>query len=289
MNTKNKSSNEWTVLKSEAGQTLQEFLALRMKASKRVAKQHIDARVVRVNGTSVWIAHHKVKANDAIIVASAVKSPTAISSNPQKIKILFEDEYYMVVDKPRGMLVNSSNFSLESIVKKQTGISTVQVSHRLDRDTTGCLIMSKTPDAHEKIVEVFKSHNIVKVYRTVVYGRWSADSSTIELPINDERALTNIKCLKANSEASHLAVRIETGKTHQIRRHLAMSRHPVVGDTVYGPKNVENEKLTKLTYPLLHAVEIEFDHPFNGNRVKVFSPIPQDFFRWMTSLKLIQR
>lgn len=281
-------ANEWIVLKPEAGTSIQEFLALHMKVSKRVAKQHIDARVVRVNGKNIWIAHHVLKQDDVVVVLAPVASPTAISNRVKKLTILFEDADYLVVDKPRGILTNESDFSLESIIRTQTGIATIQASHRLDRDTTGCLLMSKTQAAHDAVIEVFKQHHVIKTYRTVVYGRWDARASTIELPIDGERALTHVHCLFATNAASHLSVRIETGRTHQIRRHLAMARHPVVGDTQYGPKLVEDERLKRLTYPLLHSVELEMEHPTKGGTLKVFSPLPQDFHRWLLALKLIE-
>ena len=141
--------------------------------------------------------------------------------------------------------------------------------------------------AHAAVVAVFKEHRVAKTYRTVVHGRWDAASSTIDLPLDGRRALSQIHCLRANAKASHLAVRIETGRTHQIRRHLAMARHPVLGDATYGPKVVEDLRLMKLTYPLLHAVELEMDHPTRpGELLRVFSPLPQDFHRWLGILRL---
>ena len=278
--------NEWVVAKAEAGISLQEFIAAHMNVSKRVAKQHLDARVVRVNGKSIWIARHSLKPSDVVAVLASVASPTATSNRIKKVKIIFEDADYIIVDKPRGVLVNESDFSLETILRSQTGIDTIQASHRLDRDTTGCLMMSKSQAAHDAVVEIFKQHKVAKTYRTVVYGRWDARSTTIELPIDGERAVSNVFCIRANHDCSHLAVRIETGRTHQIRRHLAMARHPVIGDMQYGPKIVEDERLRALTYPLLHAVELEMEHPINGSRLSVFAPVPQDFHRWLTALKL---
>lgn len=290
MNPKSKNNvAEWTVPKSEAGVSLQEFLASHMRVSKRAAKQHIDGRVVRVSGQSVWMAHHRLKQGDVVSVVASVASPTATSNRLKKLTILFEDDDYLVVDKPRGILTNESDFSLESIIRTQTGIPTIQASHRLDRETTGCLLMSKTQAAHDAVVEVFKRHNVAKTYRTVVYGRWDAAATTIELAIDGERAQTHVHCLRANQDCSHLSVRIETGRTHQIRRHLAMARHPVIGDMQYGPKLVEDERLKKLTYPLLHSVEMEMEHPTKGGTLKVFAPVPQDFQRWLVALKLISQ
>jgi len=183
--------------------------------------------------------------------------------------------------------VNEAPFSLETLLRAQTGNPDLRASHRLDRDTTGCVLFSKSARAHEAVVRVFKEHRVAKTYRTVVYGRWDAESSTIDLPLDGRRALSQVHCLRANARASHLAVRIETGRTHQIRRHLAMARHPVLGDGTYGPKVVEDLRLMKLTHPLLHAVELELDHPTVPDRLlRVFSPLPQEFHRWLGLLRL---
>ncbi|NLB69076.1 MAG: RluA family pseudouridine synthase, partial [Lentisphaerae bacterium] len=266
--------------------TLQDFIAKRLGLSKRAAKQHIDGKVVRVNGKNIWIARHILKFDDLVTVSGQVPSPTAISQRIKKVKIIFEDENYLVVDKPRGILVNESDYSLETVVRTQTGIHSLQASHRLDRDTTGCLLMSKSQEAHEAVIEIFKQHKVAKTYRTVVHGRWDAKSTTIDLPIEGRRAVSNVRCLKSNQDCSHLVIRIETGRTHQIRRHLSMARHPVMGDLEYGPKIIRDERIHRLTFPLLHAVELELEHPVTGEPLRVFSPVPQDFHKWLTALKL---
>ena len=273
--------------RADDGASLQDFLAAKLGVSKRAAKQQIDARVVRVDGQSVWMAHHRMHAGSLVTVAGFVASPTAVSERPDKAKILFEDADYLVADKPRGLLVNESAFSLETLLRTQTGNPDLRASHRLDRDTTGCVLFSKSAAAHEAVVAVFREHRVAKTYRTVVAGRWDAASSTIDLPLDGRRALSLVHCIRANAKASHLAVRIETGRTHQIRRHLAMARHPVLGDGVYGPKVVDDPQIMKLSYPLLHAVELEMDHPTRpGETLRVFSPLPQDFHRWLVRLRL---
>ena len=282
-----KSQKNLLVARSEEGISLQDFPAAHLGVSKRAAKQQIDARIVRVNGQCIWMAHHRLHAGAHVTLAGFAPSPTARSNRPKKVGILFEDEFFLVADKPRGIVVNEAEFSLETLLRTQTGIAELQASHRLDRDTTGCLLFSKTPEAHEAVVRTFKEHLVSKTYRTVVYGKWDAVSSTIDLPLDGERALSNVHCLRGNKLASHLSVRIETGRTHQIRRHLAMARHPVVGDQQYGPKIVEDPRLLNLTYPLLHAVELEFPHPLKpGGKLSVFSPVPQDFHRWLGILRL---
>lgn len=277
----------FAVPRAEDGVPLQDFLAAHLGLSRRAAKQQIDARIVRVDGQSVWMAHHRLRAGAVVAVAGFAASPTAVSRRPKRVEILFEDENYLVADKPAGIVVNDAPFSLETLLRTQTGNPELRVSHRLDRDTTGCLVCSKSAAAHEALVRVFKEHRVAKTYRTVVYGKWDAVASTIDLPIDGRRALSEVHCIRRNAKASHLAVRIETGRTHQIRRHLAMARHPVVGDMQYGPKVVEDPSLMRLSRPLLHAVEIEMAHPLFPDRVlKAFSPLPQDFHRWLAALRL---
>ncbi len=275
------------VPRAEDGVPLQDFLAARLGLSRRAAKQQIDARIVRVDGRTVWMAHHRLRAGAVVSVAGFAASPTAVSRRPKRVDVLFEDGNYLVADKPAGIVVNDAPFSLETLLRTQTGNPELRVSHRLDRDTTGCLVCSKSAAAHEALVRVFKEHRVAKTYRTVVYGKWDAAASTIDLPIDGQRALSEVHCIRANARASHLSVRIETGRTHQIRRHLAMARHPVVGDQQYGPKTVEDPSLARLARPLLHAVEIEMEHPLLPGRVlKAFSPLPQEFHRWLAALRL---
>lgn len=276
----------WTVSDKDSERSLQDFLAQYMGASRRVAKQHIDGRVVWVNGRCVWMARHRLRRGDVVRLAGAVASPTARSALPKSLKVLFEDADFLVVDKPAGLLANASDASAEAVVRAQTGIAGVCAAHRLDRDTTGCLLMAKSKAAYEAAVEVFRQHRVAKTYRCIVYGKWDATSTTLDLPIEGERALTNVACVRANDAASHLVVRIETGRTHQIRRHLAMARHPVIGDRQYGPKEVEDPELQTVDRPLLHAVEMQIDHPTRGGVLKVFSPLPPEFHRWLKALKL---
>lgn len=273
--------------RADDGMPLQDFLSAKLGVSRRAAKRQIDARIVRVDGQCVWMAHHRLRAGAAVTVAGFAASPTAVSGRPAKAKVLWEDPDYLVADKPCGVLVNEADFSLETLLRTQTGNPDLRASHRLDRETTGCVLFSKSDAAHAAAVAVFKRHGVAKTYRTVVAGRWDAESSTIDLPLDGRRALSLVHCLRANSRASHLAVRIETGRTHQIRRHLAMARHPVLGDGVYGPKVVDDLLLMRITHPLLHAVELELDHPLRpGETIKVFSPLPREFHRWLGELRL---
>jgi len=268
------------------GKSLQDFLAQAMDVSRRVAKQQVDARVVWVNGRCVWMARHSLRHGDEVRLTTVVASPTALSNVPKKLTVLFEDDDFLAVDKPAGILANESDKSAEAILRRQTGNPDLRAVHRLDRDTTGCLLMAKSVEAKEAAVEVFRQHQVTKVYRAIVTARWDAKTSTLDLPIEGERAMTHVTCVHANDMASYLIVRIETGRTHQIRRHLAMARHPVLGDREYGPKTVLPE-FQDVERAMLHAVELMLTHPTKPEKIlKMFAPIPKDMHHWLNILKL---
>ncbi len=277
---------EWTVSARDADRPLQDFLTAALGVSRRVAKQHIDGRVVWVNGRCIWMAHHALRRGDLVRVAGRVVSPTARSARPKALRILFEDGDFLAVDKPAGLLANASDASAETVLREQTGLADLRAVHRLDRETTGCLLFAKQAAALEAAIRVFRAHRVSKTYRAIVHGRWSAEATTLDLPIAGERALTQVTCVRANDRASHLLIRIETGRTHQIRRHLAMARHPVVGDRQYGPKTLPDPLLQEVPHAQLHAVELQLDHPTRGGRLKVFAPLPSGFHRWLKALKL---
>jgi RluA family pseudouridine synthase len=279
----------WTVLPQDEGRDLQDFLAQCLKMSRRAAKHQIDGKTVWINDRCVWMARHRLKRGDIVRVTGQVASPTARSSLPRKLVVLFEDDHFIAVDKPAGIVSNASDRSAEALLRVQTGNSAIAAIHRLDRNTTGCLLLAKRERSREAAIEVFRRHDVSKTYRTIVHNRWDAKSTTLDLPIEEERARTNVTCLRATEKASYLLVRIETGRTHQIRRHLAMARHPVMGDRQYGPKELENPELQLVERPLLHAAELQLEHPFREGSLKIFAPLPDDFHRWLGKLKLDRR
>lgn len=280
-------NGQWTVPAKYANASLQDYLAETLGISRRAAKQQIDARAVWVNDRCVWMAHHTLHRGDVVRLPTRVVSPTAISARPKSIRILVEDEDFLVADKPSGVLSEGSDASVEALLRLQTSNPMLRAVHRLDRDTTGCLLFAKDDTAFEAAVEVFRVHHLRKTYRAIVQERWDASSSTLALPLEEERALTHVTCVRANDRASHLLVRIETGRTHQIRRHLAMARHPVVGDRQYGPKSVEDPLLQAVRRPMLHAAELLLQHPLHPEKdLRAFSAIPQDFQTWLKRLKI---
>ncbi len=269
----------FVVSKVEAGQSLQVFLALKLSISKRAAKNMLDDRVVWVNRRCVWMSHHAVRQGDTIEVPSA-SMPKAEAAVPAvKIRVLVEDDHYLVADKPSGMLAVGVG-SAEELLREQTRQPSLRAVHRLDRDTTGCLLLAKSAAAFDAAVALFKTRRVSKIYQAIVYGKYDRSSSTVNQELDGERAVSHIQREAISSDASFLKVKIETGRTHQIRRHLASIRHPVLGDREHGVKFARDPRLLTVPRQMLHASGLELPHPMQtGKSLKAHSPLPADFRR----------
>ena len=155
---------------------------------------------------------------------------------------------------------------------------TLEAVHRLDRDTTGCLLFAKNHAAFTAAVEVFKTHRVSKVYHAVVAGSFKFAHQLIDTPIDGQPAVSKVTREAAGADASFLRVRIETGRTNQIRRHLSSIRYPIVGDRVFGLKNARDPRLMQVPRQMLHASTLTLPHPTVPHaEIKVHSPLPADF------------
>ena len=256
----------------EAGVTLQAFLATHLRLSKGKAKELLDRRVVFVNGRRVWMAKHELRARDEIEVQQVV-APMALKTIP---KILFQDEALLVVDKPAGLLANGVG-SVEERLREHFNLLALEVVHRLDRDTSGCLLLAKNHSAREALVALFGQREVTKVYHALAAGRVPDDVREIRVPVDGEPALTRIERLDANPQASHLKLNIETGRTHQIRKHLLAIRHPVLGDKQYGGRFQPAGMQAEIPRQMLHAAVLVFPHPVTGAAIRCIAPLPPDF------------
>ena len=266
----------FVVSKVEAGQSLQLFLSVKLSISKRAAKNLMDDRAVWVNRKCVWMAHHALHQGDTVEVPAKHKPA---SEAPAKIRILVEDEHYLVADKPSGMVAVGEG-SLEEALRAQTGQSALRAVHRLDRDTTGCLLVAKSGEAFDAAVALFKTRKVTKQYHAIVFGCFDRSSSTVDQALDGERAVSHIQREAVSKDASFLKVRIETGRTHQIRRHLAGIRHPVLGDREHGVKFARDPRLLTIPRQMLHASGLELPHPLlAGKSLKAHSPLPADYRR----------
>lgn len=278
-----------TAGRADTGRTLQDFLAARLGVSKRAAKAAIDAKSVWVNRKCVWMARHTLENGDVVEVSKAAKAAAqaqspAVAGKPRRnvqrthIRVLVETPDFIVCDKPSGIVSSGEGQSVESVLRAQTGIEMLQAVHRLDRDTTGCMILAKSAEAFEKAVEVFKTHSVKKQYVAIVAGRFPYRFHTIDAQLDGQNALSHVALQAAGDDASFLKVSITTGRTHQIRRHLAGIRFPVIGDRTFGLKRARDARIMAVQRQMLHAASIELPDPVRrGEILRAHSPLPADF------------
>jgi len=281
---------------------LQDFLALKFGLSRRTAKAIIDGRSVWVNRKCVWIARFALRTGDTVevpsqVVKGAQKQATA-SRSPQlsqpsqtsqplskrHIRVLWQNDAYLVCDKPAGFVSCDDPKSVETLLREQEGVPTLEAVHRLDRDTTGCLMLAKSHAALLAAIEVFKTHKVSKTYHAIVAGSFKFAHQVIDAPVDNQPAVSRVTRESASADASFLRVRIETGRTNQIRKHLASVRFPIVGDRVFGLKNARDPRFMQVPRQMLHASTLALPNPLDPHaEIKVHSPLPADF---RTVLKL---
>jgi 23S rRNA pseudouridine1911/1915/1917 synthase len=254
---------------------------------------------VSINGKTQK-ASSKVAAGDAVLVL--LPEPEELNVEPENIPldILYEDDDLLVVNKPKGMvvhpaaghssgtLVNALMYHCKDSLSGINGVLRPGIVHRIDMDTTGSLIVCKTDMAHKVIAAQLKEHSIHRCYRAIVHGVIKEDSGVIDAPIgrnptdrkkmaineqNGKRAVTHFKVLKRFRQFTYIECELETGRTHQIRVHMASLQHPLLGDSVYGPA----KSPYKLQGQTLHAMTIGFIHPSTGGYMEFSAPLPAYF------------
>lgn len=248
--------------------------------SKKQAQAAIDSKMVLVNGKRIWIRKHELMENDVVeILIEDQKKPEA-----KRISILWQDADYLIVNKPAYFVTNASDQSIEAKLQNQEKNKSICAVHRLDKETSGCVIFAKSAEAKEIAIPMFRGRDIMKIYRAVTIGKFPATWKEIRTDIKGYRSTTLVKLLDANKQASYLELRIETGRTHQIRRHLADKRHPVLGDKKYA--GTGNELSLEQPRQMLHAYRLIFPHPKTGEAIRATAPLPGDFKRCLAQLKL---
>lgn len=293
----------------ENGVRLDAFVSGTCDVSRSLAADIIDQGLVKVNGKNAKKSA-KLNAGDEISVEMPeLSEPEAI---PQDIPldIVYEDEDLLVVNKPKGMvvhpapgnpdgtLVNALLFHCKGSLSGINGVLRPGIVHRIDKDTSGLLIVAKNDKSHKALAEQIKEHSFKREYRAVVYGNVKNDSGTVNAPIgrdpknrqrmavvyvNSKPAVTHYEVLKRYEGFTFMKFCLETGRTHQIRVHMQMLGHPLAGDPVYGPKKV----ITSLQGQCLHAGVIGFIHPTSGEYMEFSSEIPQYFTEYIKTLKEI--
>lgn len=291
---------EFIVDETVSGQRLDKAVSILCDSISRSSAQIlIDDGNVLVNG-NVGNKKYILKAGDNVIIE--LPEPKELDIVPENIPldIVYEDEHLLVVNKPKGMvvhpaagnysgtLVNALLYHCGSSLSGINGVIRPGIVHRIDKDTSGLLIVAKTDVAHNGLAEQIKEHSFKREYRTVVVGNIKDDSGTINAPIgrhpkdrkkqavtdkNSRNAITHFEVLERYNGFTFLRVILETGRTHQIRVHMSYRGNPVAGDTVYG----NAKKDYGLQGQCLHAAVIGFVHPITNEYLEFQSDLPQYF------------
>lgn len=292
----------WHIQPEQAGQRLDRFLVPLLSALSRTGIQQliVDGAVL-VNGHPGKPAY-ALRADDEVRVLRTAPAvlPAAIKPQSYPLDIVYEDDDLLVVNKPAGMVVHPAPGHYEDTLvnallayypqlRAEEESSRPGIVHRLDKDTSGLLLVAKNTRTQAALVDQMKRHEVVKRYLALVEGIVSLDRGSIEAPIGrnprhrqqmaitateSREALTHFQVLRRFARHTLLLLQLETGRTHQIRVHLQAIGHPVVGDPVYGSGH--QRKGITLQRQFLHAYQLEFAHPTTGNRIQLEVPLPHD-------------
>jgi 23S rRNA pseudouridine1911/1915/1917 synthase len=287
---------------ANAGERLDHYLQARMSGYSRARLQAwIKDGLVSVNGAPAKPST-TLRGGEEIAVSPADLPPLKAEPEDAPIEILYEDASVIALNKPSGLVVHAgagthSGTLVNRLVHHFQSLSQVGgeqrpgIVHRLDRGTSGVLLVARTDTAHRALAEQFSGRTTEKTYLALVEGRVNADSGRITKPITRDPshrtrmtarldhgrdALTDYRVLQRFEKFTYLEVRIGTGRTHQIRAHLASIKHPVAGDKLYGAQVAERI--------FLHAWRIRFDSPATGERTTVEAPLPEDLQRWLRDI-----
>ncbi len=277
--------------------------------SRSAAQKLIDNGEVTVNGATC-LKNYKVKFGDEIDIPEPVEKPDEILPEDIPLNIVYEDEHLLVVNKPKHMVVhpadgNPSGTLVNALLYHCGPLTSINgefrqgIVHRIDKDTSGLLVVAKTDEAYEGLAEQVRAHSMDRYYEAIVYGGFRADEGTVDAPIGrhpiDRKkmailkltdpsardAVTHWSVIKRYQGFTHIRLKLETGRTHQIRVHMASLSHPVAGDPVYGPKKV----IASLEGQCLHAKQLGFVHPVTREHLLFDSELPEYFTRYLKNLQ----
>lgn len=298
---------EWVISEKDGGARLDKFLSDNSDISRSAAAKLIAENKVTVNGK---VVSKSVKIKNGDSISALIPEPTVLDVCPEDIAldIVFEDKDLLVVNKPKGMVVHPApgNYSgtlvnalMHHCGDSLSGINGVirpGIVHRIDKDTSGLLIVAKNDAAHVGLASQIQAHSFKREYEAIVVGNFKDDAGTVDKPLgrspsdrkkqavnglNPRRAVTHYEVIERFFGFCHCRFRLETGRTHQIRVHSAALGHPVAGDAVYGD--------AKHTYGLngqcLHAKTIGFIHPMTQEYMEFSSELPEYFSDFLNKLR----
>ena len=298
----------FTVSEENSGVRLDKYLVETLEGFTRSAVQKIiDGGGAEVNGLALS-KNYKLRCGDKITVTVPDAKPLEVLPENIPLDIVYEDSDLLVVNKPKGMvvhpasgnyegtLVNALMYHCKGSLSGINGVIRPGIVHRIDKNTSGLLIVAKNDLAHLGLASQIKDHSFTRAYEAVVYGNVKEESGTVNEPIgrsvkdrkkmavtlkNSKAATTHYKVIKRYDGFTHIRCELETGRTHQIRVHMAYIGHPVAGDEVYGPKKV----IKGLNGQCLHAKQIGFVHPRSGKYMEFESELPPYFTSFLNKLR----
>jgi 23S rRNA pseudouridine1911/1915/1917 synthase len=309
---------------ADAGKRFDAFLAEKIEGWSRSRLQKLIADGDATVNEKESKPSYKLRAGDSIDVELAELPTESFEPEEIALDIFYEDESLAVINKPAGMVVHPGagvfsgtlanaiawhfKFQIPNSKSEESGINNrVGIVHRLDKDTSGLIVVAKTEDVHEKLSEQFRERRVFKSYIALVHGETEEDGGEVDAPIAREKhnrtkmgvrahgraALSFWKVKKRFEKFTLLAVEIKTGRTHQIRVHLAHLNHPVVGDETYNAgrdKTVFDLKIRQAIQDLnrffLHAEKLAFTHPVSGEKLSFHAPLPEELTEFLELLEM---
>ena len=300
--------HEIDVLESQSGIRIDKFLSDELpEMSRSYIQKLIKEDQVTVNGKIVK-ANYKLSADDFVVVCQPELKEPDILAEDIPLDILYEDEDFLVIYKPKGMvvhpsaghysgtLVNALMYYCKDDLSGINGVMRPGIVHRIDMDTTGSLLVCKNDFSHQHIAQQLKEHSIRRVYHAIVHGVIEEEEGTVDAPIgrhpierkkmsinykNGKEAVTHYKVIQRFKNYTDIQCQLETGRTHQIRVHMASIKHPLLGDQVYGPQ----KNPFKLQGQTLHAKIIGITHPRTNKYIEADAPLPEYFQKLLKKLE----
>ena len=298
---------EITVDPIHSGERLDRFLADALSVTRSAVERLLDEGAVCVTG-GLPVKNYRLRGGECIAVDIADPVPAEAQPENIPLDIVYEDADIIVVNKPQGMvvhpaagnpsgtLVNALLYHCGDSLSGVGGVARPGIVHRIDKDTSGLLVVAKHDAAHNALAEQLKTHTVSRVYHAIAIGNIKSDEGTVNKPIarhpvdrkrmaiavkagEGREAITHYRVLERFGGFTHVECRLETGRTHQIRVHLASLGHPLLGDPVYGGDGTRFQAQHKALFAgqSLHAGELRLIHPATGKEMRFVAPLPQNF------------
>jgi len=261
---------------------LKTFISEVLGVTKNKAKRIIDGRSVFVNGKRIWIASHILKKGDNVEIPYVEEYP---NWNIEE-SLIYEDGFIIAVQKPPFLESEGKKGSVEYLLKEYIS-KKVRAIHRLDRETSGVIIFAKNDFVFNRFKELWHKKEITKIYLSISFGEARFKKKVVNLPIEKKYAKSIFLTKKISKGFTFFEIEIKTGRKHQIRIHSSKIRHPIVGDKIYGLKNIEDPLVKGVRRQLLHAYRLRFLHPFTNKILEIKAPIYQDFYNFGKLVKLL--